>query len=208
MFREFIKTSLQVIAPASCLICNRNTLSGILCRSCTPRVSLNHQPAGVYIWEYTEQVSKIISLAKYKPSPALCKKLGEILGGAIIHWAFEKGFDFIVPIPPSRAHLTERTFSHTGVIASNASYETTIPILFRALSHVGTNQAQVGLSHDERLKNVAEAFKADSKLVSGQKILLIDDVITTGATAKAAYRALIEAGAEAASIATLAKVAK
>ena len=88
------------------------------------------------------------------------------------------------------------------------SNETTIPISFRALRHVGTNRAQVGLSHDERLKNVATAFEADPKIVARQKILLIDDVITTGATAKAAYRSLIEAGAELVSVATLAKVIK
>jgi ComF family protein len=208
MFRKFIKSSLQVIAPASCLICNRSTLSGTLCKSCTPNAKIQNHAAGVYLWNYNEQIAKIISLAKYKPSPALCEKLGEIMGGAIIFWALERGFDLIVPIPPSKAHLTDRAFSHTGVIASGVSNETTIPISFRALRHVGTNRAQVGLSHDERLKNVATAFEADPKIVARQKILLIDDVITTGATAKAAYRSLIEAGAELVSVATLAKVIK
>ena len=72
-----------------------------------------------------------------------------------------------------------------------------VPVVTDALTRARSTRRQEGLSLDERLANVAGAFRVtDTELVEGRKVLLVDDVITTGATAAACTQALLAAGAE------------
>lgn len=72
-----------------------------------------------------------------------------------------------------------------------------VPVVTDALTRARSTRRQEGLSLDERLANVAGAFRvAGPEAVEGKRILLVDDVLTTGATASACAQALLDAGAQ------------
>lgn len=103
--------------------------------------------------------------------------------------------DILVPVPPDTARLKKRGFNHTALIARHISKKVGIPLELDLLIKVRQTPPQVGLRREERLKNLKGAFRVTKRL-KGQKILLLDDVITTGITGHECSRALIKAGAE------------
>jgi predicted amidophosphoribosyltransferase len=90
--------------------------------------------------------------------------------------------------------LRERGFNQTLLIGRTVSKKTGSPMEAGILSKVKDTPPQVGLSFRERRKNLRGAFKANGKL-SGEKVLLLDDVVTTATTARECSKALLKAGA-------------
>ena len=116
--------------------------------------------------------------------------------------------DLIAPVPLHRWRLLSRRFNQSALLAAevsrNSGTECTPNLLVRARA----TKSQARLSANERRKNVQGAFrlrKRHAKLVQGKSILLIDDVITTGATAEACVRALLQGGAQNVDVLTLAR---
>jgi ComF family protein len=104
--------------------------------------------------------------------------------------------DLIVPLPLNRVKKRERGFSQTVKLAGAIHRITGIPWTGRALKRVRNTRSQTGLGRRERKLNVRGAFRADSTVdLEGKAILLVDDVITTGASMSAAAKALRRAGA-------------
>lgn len=106
--------------------------------------------------------------------------------------------DVIIPVPLARWRLLTRRFNQSQILAAEIAKRTGKPVAPFSLLRVRTTKNQVGLSRTERRRNVAGAFAvAPGQIgsVAGKSVLLIDDVITTGATASSAARALKKAGA-------------
>ncbi len=106
--------------------------------------------------------------------------------------------DVIVPVPLARWRLLTRRFNQSQILASEVARQAGKPAAPFSLCRVRTTKSQVGLSRTERRRNVAGAFavpQAQMARVAGNAVLLIDDVVTTGATASSAARALKKAGA-------------
>ncbi len=114
-------------------------------------------------------------------------------------------FDVIVPVPMPISHLLKRGFNQTVVLASPLAETLDLPLYPAALKRQGA-LPQVGLGRADREKNVRGAFVEgrDAKRISGRRVLLFDDVYTTGATARECCRVLKRAGAEP-SVLTLAR---
>ncbi|KAF2991352.1 Bifunctional protein PyrR [Methylocystis sp. MJC1] len=107
--------------------------------------------------------------------------------------------DLLVPIPLHRLRLAARRFNQSAELARAISRECGASVETQALLRVKATAPQVGLSRAQRAVNLSGAFRVDPEravLIEGAKIVLVDDVLTTGATANAAARALIKAGAE------------
>ena len=103
------------------------------------------------------------------------------------------GYDCIVPVP---ATSRRRGYNVPERMAQPLAHALGLPLLPKALCRVRAGRHQAGLSLDERLENAAGAFRAqEPELVEGKRVLLVDDVITTGATAAACAQALLDAGA-------------
>jgi ComF family protein len=108
------------------------------------------------------------------------------------------GADLLVPVPLHRSRLWQRRFNQSAILARWLSAATGVPVEAHALRRVNATASQVGLSRAERQHNVAAAFgiaPADTARVRAKRVVLIDDVITTGATLDACARALKDAGA-------------
>jgi ComF family protein len=110
------------------------------------------------------------------------------------------GADLIVPVPLSRQRLLWRRFNQAALLAQELARIERRPFDPFALARVRSTASQVGLTRNERTANVRGAFAvppAARERVEGRRVLLVDDIITTGATAGAAARALKRAGARA-----------
>jgi len=117
--------------------------------------------------------------------------------------------DLVVPVPLARTRLWSRRFNQAAMLARAVSSASGIPVSPLALERTRRTESQVGLSASQRRKNVAGAFRVPERwchAVAGRTILLVDDVITTGATANACARALKRAGAAHVNVLALARV--
>lgn len=117
--------------------------------------------------------------------------------------------DVVVPVPLSRRRLIGRRFNQAALLAQDVANAAGLPYAPLALVRTRATPRQVGLTRAERALNVRGAFavvpgrKAE---ISGRRVLLVDDVITTGATCGAAARALLRAGAASVDVLALALV--
>jgi ComF family protein len=119
------------------------------------------------------------------------------------------GADVIVPVPLSRLRLLQRQFNQAAVLAGELSRQTGIPAAPLLLTRIRSTRSQVGMTRDQRRRNVAGAFGVPARrraALAGRSVLLIDDVVTTGATVDACARALRRAGAQRIDVLALALV--
>ena len=115
--------------------------------------------------------------------------------------------DAVVPVPLHRTRLAERGFNQAELLAAPCAREWGLPLLTRTLIRTRPTQPQTELDSAARRANVAGAFAvARPHEVAGRRLLVVDDVLTTGATAAAATRALREGGAAAVGVLVLARV--
>jgi ComF family protein len=130
-------------------------------------------------------------------------------------WLLETGrellpdVDVIVPVPLSRWRLIGRRFNQAAVLANELARATGLVCAPHLLRRTRSTGSQVGRTRDQRRRNVAGAFKVPARLrprLVGRNVLLVDDVITTGATAEACARALKHAGAARVDVLALALV--
>ena len=150
---------------------------------------------------YEGTLRKLIHLFKYSGMRALAHPLGRLLADALPR---DRQFDFVTAVPLHWRRRWQRGFNQSALLAREITRRRRIPSA-RLLRRGFATRAQAGLSNAQRRENVAAAFVARRK-VAGQRILLIDDVMTTGATAGACARALKKAGARSVALLALARV--
>lgn len=130
-------------------------------------------------------------------------------------WMLHAGADIledaelIVPVPLARLRLWSRRFNQSALLAQAVSRARNIPDNPFALTRIRRTASQIGLSPEQRRRNVAGAFRVPDEeraALSDRNIVLIDDVITTGATANACARTLKRAGAARVDVLALARV--
>jgi competence protein ComFC len=131
------------------------------------------------------------------------RRLSRPLGGLLPNLPIPES-DAIVPVPLTAKGLRQRGFNQSLLTAQVVSKKTGIPLNIDTLMKIKETPPQVGLSASERHTNLAGAFKAKGDLKGG-RILLVDDVVTTGATAAACSKALLKAGAKEITVLTIAR---
>ena len=105
-------------------------------------------------------------------------------------------WDFIVPVPLHSLKQREREFNQAEILARHLSDATNIPLKTTLLRRVTSTRTQTRLTKQQRAENMRRAFAIrDGRKLSGEKIILVDDVFTTGATTSACAKALSAAGA-------------
>jgi ComF family protein len=117
--------------------------------------------------------------------------------------------DVIVPVPLHRYRLWQRRFNQSAILAREIAQATNKPVVLDGLERGKATRTQVGLDAEARRRNVKGAFSVPVEklpLIAGKRVLLIDDVRTTGATANACARALMKAGSQQVDLLTFALV--
>ncbi len=116
-------------------------------------------------------------------------------------------YDLLIPVPLHPERLRRRGFNQALVLAGTLASVYEIAVNFSCLARIRPTQTQTGLDRDQRRTNVRGAFALRSaKDIEGKKILLVDDVLTTGATIGECARLLLKAGADDVAAVTLARV--
>lgn len=161
---------------------------------------------------YPGLAGELIRRAKYGRDPLLAVPLGGLLADALARWPGRAGLTAVVPVPPSRARLRERGFHLAELVAERLADDLGVPLRLRWLERVGDPLQQAALPRTERrraargtVRVAARAWPLPAPRVTGESVLLVDDVLTTGATANECARVLRSAGAASVRVAVCAR---
>ncbi|MBN1870129.1 MAG: ComF family protein [Candidatus Omnitrophica bacterium] len=155
---------------------------------------------------YQPPLSGLICRFKYNQKTSLRKFLSRLMIDFIKTYSLDvMQFDKIVPIPLFHSRLRERGYNQSQFLAEEIANEYKIDLSLSNLARVRETQHQTLLSEKERWTNIRGAFRIKHPAESsGKNILIVDDLLTTGATASEAARALKDAGAKTVGVLTLA----
>lgn len=205
------KFLLDLFFPVQCLGCEKDGVW--LCPSCLTKIKINfvNQP---YLLNQNQNLNGVLVAADYN-QPLLAKilhsfkynfvsDLGEILAELLIkflEFKIKKGdffsFDLVIPVPLARKRKLWRGFNQAEILSQKISQRFGWPLDLNLIFRTYHTHPQVGLKSGERAINVKGIFKVKSQLdLNNKRILLIDDVITTGATMQECAKVLKEAGAK------------
>ncbi len=156
---------------------------------------------------YDDHFSHLIKAYKYESKIGLGKMLGRMLGEQLAGMPHLEGIDVVCSIPMHHRKERSRGFDQTAIIAAEAA--TMIGQTFQPhlLVQLQPNKDQIGLTVEGRYRNVRGVFSVPGDavaMIKGKRILLIDDVTTSGATLNSAAVTLISSGAASVAAATLA----
>jgi ComF family protein len=155
---------------------------------------------------YEGTILTAIHMFKYHKKTGIGKALGNIMADFVSGIWDMNAFDLIIPVPLHIKRLRERGFNQSAILARVLSRRFKIALDVSSLRRTLFTPPQVGLGRKERSVNVKGAFSVTSQdTISGKRILLIDDVYTTGSTLLECSRVLLEAKAEAVAVLTMAR---
>jgi ComF family protein len=150
---------------------------------------------------FSGPMRRAIHALKYYSDRSLAHYLVDI---SFSHFSFHPWeADLILPVPLGSRREAQRGYNQSFLLAEALSLKTHIPLDGKCISRRRETRSQVGLSLEERKQNVENAFCASS--VKSKKVLLVDDVCTTGATLQSCADSLVSAGAESVAALTLAR---
>ncbi len=201
---------LDFVFPPVCIICSGNCEleTPLVCKACWaafPKPAAGSievkQPPGIArvfsVWEYDEKVEKIVHEVKFFRKFALSRRIGSELSQVFLSEPCLKKSDMIIPVPLHKSRQRERGFNQSELLCEVIGRQADAKIEVSALRRVRQTKAQSKLNAAERAQNISGAFKVvKPELIRGKRVVLIDDVLTTGSTLSSCAGALLEAGAE------------
>ena len=192
-------SSIKKYAGPSCRICATPITSedATVCAECMKRPPLFSKAMSFGLYEDT--LASAIHFFKFQRIRRLHRPLGDLL-----LWYDMSGIDALVPVPLSVMGLRERGFNQSLLLAKSLSEKTRVSLIMDGLLKKTDTPAQIGLSKKERGLNLKGSFTAERNF-SGMRLLLLDDVMTTGSTANECSKVLLRAGAKEVLVLTLAR---
>ncbi|HEX2931516.1 MAG TPA: ComF family protein [Candidatus Binatia bacterium] len=181
----------------ACGVCLKREPHFVTARAwaCYPREELEEHP-----------LRQVVQKFKYGRKVSLGKPLGRLMARGCQEFIAAWPIDLILPVPLHRKRLRWRGFNQAALLARQIARAYQIPIDVFLLERRRETATQTQLSEEERRRNVRGAFALNAhRSVTGLKVLLIDDVYTSGATANECSRTLLKAGAEQVYVLTLAR---
>ncbi len=214
LLKRALEAGLNFLFPPRCAGCGQ--LGSIWCSNCDhklvradrkgcpncgfPRIVAQRCPACELgnlqvrsFARYRAPVKQAILHLKYSPNQQLASQMAGWL--VEIYSEFDEPADVIIPVPLGDVRRRERGYNQVELIAKSMARYLNIPVQTQALVRVRETRSQVGLDPEERFENVQSAFAANIHYVQNKNILLLDDLLTSGATLIGCARALFDSGA-------------
>lgn len=158
------------------------------------------------IFKYEDIIRDVLIKYKFQNRPYLYKTFSKIILKNEKTCGFLKKYDIIIPVPISRKRKHERGYNQTYLMSKEIAKILNIKLGNNVLMKVIDTKAQSGLSKKDRITNVKNVFKIiDCETIKDKKILIFDDIYTTGSTVNECARILKEAGTEKIGVLTIAK---
>lgn len=210
MLKDFV----NLLYPAQCLSCGSTLLENesLICLECLfhlPRTNYHddpHNPVAQLFWGrvsvkmasaflfFTKsgRVQHLIHQLKYNKKPEVGIYLGSLFGKELQRSPFFQNIDVIIPVPLHAKKIKKRGYNQSEQIALGLSKVMDIPLDTRSFVRQIATESQTRKNRFNRWENVKEVFKVnDPYKLTGKHILLVDDVITTGATIEGCVRKLV-----------------
>ena len=209
---------LDLISPRLCVVCGqRLTVSEeIICSMCNlhlPRTGFHKDPyenemaklfwhqipieraTALFYYEAHSETANILYELKYKNHPEVGEVMGRLMARELQPSGFFDGIDGIVPIPLARKRLRQRGYNQSLEIARGVSEITGLPIFNKVARRNAFEGSQTSKGRWERNENVEGVFEVkDVSAIQDKHLLIIDDVVTTGATVIACAKELCKGG--------------
>lgn len=216
---------LKLLFPERCILCGQVTKEGAVCKQCadklvfcrdirickkcsrpiseeqllcefcasTPR-SFTACFAPVV---YTGELRRSILKYKFYQHPEYHRGYAKLIFSHLLSLGVLPHFDLVVAAPLSKERMKERGYNQAQLIAKELARLMGLPFAKNCVRKIQHTAAQSTLSHQERLKNVSNAFSVvNAEAVCGKTVLLTDDILTTGSTADEVAKQLLKAGAK------------
>ena len=215
---SFWSRLVDLIAPRACVVCGGRL--GIheffICGSCNlqlPRTNYADNPyendmarlfwgqlpvercAALFFYQGGSGPSQILYELKYKNHPEIGEFFGRMIAEEWNDTGFFEGIDLIVPVPLAKERQRQRGYNQSLHIARGIGFVTRLPIVTNAVSREQFVESQTQKDRWQRNENVEGCFRLnDGSALKGRHVLLVDDVVTTGATICSCGREMLKAG--------------
>lgn len=208
---------LSLFLKSNCPLCQRNA-TNIICQYCQQKLLscqlTNYKQFGksdflLFVWgKYDNYLKQAIAALKYDKNKAIGELLGNWLGEAWLESGNKKKYPqlIVIPIPLHEDKLKTRGFNQAELIANSFCQVTGYPLQKKLLMRIKNTEAMFGLNPQQRQKNISQAFcvgKDYAKINKNGKILIIDDIYTTGITVNEAIQVLNKAKLKTIGVATI-----
>jgi len=225
--KEIMVDFVSLFYPRYCFACNEGLAKGeeTICSRCMLDLPRTHyhleQDNALYrrlegriplqfalaffLFRKGGKIQRLLHSLKYNNHPEIGITLGEVYGEELHEANFSQKFDIILPVPLHISRKRKRGYNQSEEFAKGLSHSMKLPTSGEALERIVKTETQTRKTKLKRWENVSEVFQVKRPdFISKRRILLVDDVITTGATIEACANALLNEGCSALSVASIA----
>ena len=205
--KKILNIILNFLYPPYCYLCDNRLSEGeeIICDDCWKNMEQgcafvegnDEFEFNKFHWMYifNDKILELVHLLKYSGITKLSGHFIDQASNRIIKNDFYKDIDLIIPVPLHKVRLRERGYNQSKLIADELSRLLSIPVKTN-LIRTKNNKSQTGLNRKERIKNVLNIFEVkEIEDLKEKNIILVDDILTTGATLNECTRVLKMSGA-------------
>lgn len=206
---EYIKSIHSLLFPTKnlCYFCKTKSdhIEGYICDQCRERLIVLDKEVKLdspdikkayYSLNYNRFMREIIHSFKFNGKSYLYKPLGEIMCDTIIKNNIKDHIDLIIFVPSHRVKEAIRGYNQAELLAKYISKKLGIPLSHNNLNKIRKTKEQSHLTRMDRMNNLKDSFRLKDRFeIRDKRILLIDDIITTGSTMEECSRVLMDSGA-------------
>lgn len=193
---EECEKRISYVADPSCKKCGKQISSeqSEYCSDCSRKI--HHYKQGKSIFLYQKGMKRSMYRFKYAGRKEYASFYARIAKERIQYWVTHRGIEVIIPIPLHRHRQNKRGYNQAEVFAKSLGDYLQLPVDTKLVKRIKNTIPQKELNDKQRKDNLKGAFQLQTNIVKYRKILLVDDIYTTGSTIDAVAKCFLDAGTE------------